>query len=175
MSHLTKTPLIMRTTGALRALKGLKAPLNKDSLYKKITRRNDDEHEVELRVPKSLLKQLPFKDQKKQVVEVTGLTTTLDTLGKDAPLNKLTEALLTDHEKERANMITRLKAIDAARRVKQQKSENKLQLKKMRQQVRLEREQKKRKRDEVSRRYIKKAAKRLKKAKYTLEQPENTK
>lgn len=161
---------MMRTTGALRALKGLKAPLNKDSLYRKITRRNDEEHDLEVKVPKSLLKQLPFKDQKKQVVEVTGLTSTLDTLGKDAPLNKLTEALLTDHEKERINMITKLKAIDAARRAKQLKRENKLKIKKMREQVRLEREQKKRKREFMSKIYIKKAAKRLKKAKYTLEE-----
>ena len=158
----------MRTVGQLRKIKNLPIPNVRESHYKPVQERNRIGHDLITKVPLNIKKQLPWKDQQKKEVHTMGLTQEL--LAPDAPITKLTEALLSDKEKERLNTITKMKTIDAHRRVQEQKLENKNRIKEMKQQVRAERELKKVQTTNLKRKYILKAEKRVKKARYTVDE-----
>ncbi|EFC48321.1 ribosome assembly protein BSM1 [Naegleria gruberi] len=166
-NHLTKKWYGMRTVSQLRKLKHLPIPVKEDSLYKAINSRSTAGHDAHF-VPKpKLLKQLPFSEQRKKVVQVTGLTNNLnDFIAEDAPIHELTTALMSDKEVERANMLRKLKAINSEREKKNSINELKLKMKQMKHQVQEERAKSKSKKSTMKRRAVMKELSRVKKAKY---------
>lgn len=166
-NHLTRKWYGMRTVSQLRKLKHLPIPVKEDSLYKTINSRSTAGHDAHFIPKPKLLKQLPFSEQRKKVVEVTGLTNNLnDFIAEDAPIHELTTALMSDKEVERANMIRKLKAINSEREKKNSISELKFKMKQMKHQVQEERAKSKSKKSTMKRRAVMKELSRVKKAKY---------
>jgi hypothetical protein len=165
---MTPTWHSMRTVGQLRKIKGIPVPNNPDSHYKPIKERSKIGHELVAKIPVNLKKQLPWNDQIKEEVHTFGLTR--DLLAEDAPITKLTEALYSDKERDKMNLITKMKAIDEQRTVKKQRLDNILSIKEKKKELREERELKKVQRQNLKRKYILKAEKRIKKARYSVDE-----
>ncbi|KAG2383582.1 hypothetical protein C9374_004253 [Naegleria lovaniensis] len=172
-NHLSKKWYGMRTVSQLRKLKHLPVPVKDDSLYKPITSRSTAGHDAHFNPKPKLLKQLPFTEQRKKVVQVTGLTDDLTQyIAEDAPIHELTTALMSDKEVERANMLRKLKAINAERVKKNRVQEMKLKMKQMKYQVQEERAKTRVRRDNMKRRAVMKEISRVKKAKYYVKEGE---
>lgn len=170
MNRLTDHWIRMRTVGELRHLKGLKVPQKDDSEYKSIKERNNTGHEVDLKPKAKIASALPFSHQKKEEIEITGVTTDLTQLVQNDNREKvkdLLNALKSDEERQRENLISRLEAIDADRRIKKRKQDVKRELKRLKEVTREERELRKRKRISEKERYIKQQLNRAKRAKYS--------
>lgn len=155
----------MRTTKQIRQVKGIEFKVSESSEYKPIERRSKVGHRIEARVASKLKKSLPFKDQEKQYVETLGVTEKL--FEEDAPITKLTEAVMDDREKERYNILTKMKAIEADRLKKETMKLNKNKILETKKKLRQEKEQKSKMKQGIKRRYILQAEKRIKKAKYS--------
>jgi ribosome biogenesis protein BMS1 len=170
-NHLTSKWYGMRTVSQLRKITGKANPglTNRDSQYvdKANAPRSTFGHDQTVNPKPNLLKQLPYEAQHKKTVHVTGLTDDLQQyIGEDAPVHELTRVLMSDREIERANMIRKLKAIDADRRKKIKMEQNKSKLKALKQTVKEKREDKQKESNSRKRKYISAELKRVKKARY---------
>ena len=166
-NHLSKKWYPMRTVYQLRKIKGEKIPVNKDSSYRPITQRSTVGHDQIYKPKAKLLEKLPFENRPKTVVEVSGLTDSLqENLSTNAPIHNLTTALMSDKEIARANMLRKLQAIDAERRTKQQKLDAKFKLKMKEREVMENHMRSKKKNATRKRKYIEQEMRRVKKTKY---------
>jgi ribosome biogenesis protein BMS1 len=158
----------MRTAKQIRQVKGVEFKFPESNEYTTVERRSKVGHNPQMKVPSKMKRALPFQDQEKQMVETLGLT---EKLFEDAaPITRLTEAIFDDREKERMNMLTKMKAIYADRVKKNTMQLNKEKIEAKREELK----QGKIKDDKIKaglkRRYILGAEKRIKKAKYTTEE-----
>jgi hypothetical protein len=160
---MTKDNLLLRSASQVRKVKNVKIKHNPDSVYKEIKVRNKSNHEVDTKkIPKRLLSSLPFESQPKIVEDVVGLTKDVDIIDKNSPMNSLTNAILSDKEKKRLNILNRMKTIHDERLKIQTIAENKKIMKDLKKNVKEERSSKKRERKVRSEKYIKRETKRIK-------------
>jgi len=172
-NHLTDKWYGMRTVSQLRRLKNIPIPVKEDSLYKPITQRSTAGHDSVFNPKPKMLKELPFTEQRKKVVEVTGLTDDMNRyIAEDAPLHELTTAMMSDKEVERANMLRKLQSINAERLKKNRINDLKLKMKQTKYEVQEERAKNKSKKNAQKRRNVLKELSRVKKAKYHVEDKE---
>eukprot|EP00818_Percolomonas_sp_WS_P008861 CAMPEP_0117436418 /NCGR_PEP_ID=MMETSP0759-20121206/996_1 /TAXON_ID=63605 /ORGANISM="Percolomonas cosmopolitus, Strain WS" /LENGTH=1161 /DNA_ID=CAMNT_0005228015 /DNA_START=84 /DNA_END=3569 /DNA_ORIENTATION=+ len=171
LNRLTKEWVRMRTVGELRHIRGLKAPVKADSNYKSIKERNTEGHDVDLKVKAKTAVALPFAHQRKKETNVTGVTTDLTKVVshvEESATKRLLNALKSDDEKQRENLISRMESIDADRRLKNSKQDVKRELKRLKEVTHEERMLRKRKRLSEKERYMKAQLNRAKRAKFSI-------
>lgn len=169
-NRLTKEWVRMRTVGELRHIHDMPVPKKSDSEYKTIKERNTKGHEVDLKPKAKVATQLPFSHQTKKEMDVTGVTTDLTKLVQDeSSAKKLLNSLKSEEEKQRENLVARMEAIDAERRVKKKKQDVRRELRRLKEVTHEERMLRKRKRISEKERYVKSQLNRAKRAKYSME------
>ncbi|KAL9647211.1 hypothetical protein ABK040_012563 [Willaertia magna] len=169
-NHLTMKWYGMRTTFEIRKLNHVAIPVKDDSKYRDHLQktRSTVGHDLQFKPKPNQLKNLPFKEQSKKVIEITGLTDNLNNYVNESSTiySKLTSDIMSEKEIERTNMLRKLEVINMERLKKKRMEDIKMKMKILKHEVKEEREKNKSKQEAKKRRYIKQELLRVKKAKY---------